>query len=181
MTAAQYSRRITSIERGYLNAATQGDNPIISFVIEGRGRLDPQELERAIVVTSRANPGLSVARKGKLWLGTGEPPALEVHTTGAGEEWTDHPFLHTPLDLVHGPVASVGLISDGHVDRLVIRVSHAVADGRGIERWTDDLFRLHVDRHRPVLPLQGTTAPGPRCPVGEPRLASALTAGRRAG
>lgn len=141
MTAAQYSRRITSIERGYLNAATQGDNPIISFVIEGRGRLDPQELERAIVVTSRANPGLSVARKGKLWLGTGEPPALEVHTTGAGEEWTDHPFLHTPLDLVHGPVASVGLISDGHVDRLVIRVSHAVADGRGIERWTDDLFR----------------------------------------
>ena len=70
MTAAQYSRRITSIERGYLNAATQGDNPIISFVIEGRGRLDPQELERAIVVTSQPRPvrreeGEALARYGR--------------------------------------------------------------------------------------------------------------------
>lgn len=141
MPAAQYSRRITSIERGYLNAATQGDNPIISFVIEGHGRLDPQALERAIAVTSRANPGLSVARRGKFWVGTGEPPALEVHVTRPGEDWTDHPFLRAPLDLVHGPVSSVGLIRAGHLDRLVIRVSHAVADGRGIERWADDLFR----------------------------------------
>lgn len=142
MTAAQYSRRITSIERGYLNAATQGDNPIISLVIEGHGRLDPRALERAITVTSRANPGLSVARRGKLWVGTGEPPVLEVHATRPGEDWTDHPFLRAPLDLVHGPVSSVGLISDGPLDRLVIRVSHAVADGRGIERWADDLFRV---------------------------------------
>lgn len=141
MTTHAYSRRISSIERGYLNAATQGDNPVISLVVEGHGRLDRCLLERAVETTSRANPGLSVARKGRFWVDTGRAPELEVHDLESDEEWTEHPFLHMSLDLVHGPVASIGLIRSGSLERLVIRASHAVADGRGIEHWASDLFR----------------------------------------
>lgn len=137
----RYSRRISSIERGYLTAATQGEAPVVSLVVEGRGRIEPSALERAIAVTSRADPGLSVARRGKLWVDTGRPPRLTVGTVAPGEQWTGHPFLQEPLDLIHGPVAAVGLLRGPDLDRLVVRVSHAVADGRGIEHWTADLFR----------------------------------------
>ncbi|AUY50633.1 hypothetical protein [Streptomyces sp. CB01881] len=136
--ARPYTRRISQIERGYLNAAATGTPQLIQMVIEGEGRIDPQELREAVRAATLAGPGLAVRRRGASWRADDTaPPVVELPApTGF-----DHPFFHRDLDVVAGPVCEVGL-ADGPVTRLVVRASHIVTDGRGLRHWIEDVFRV---------------------------------------
>ncbi|WP_327176683.1 hypothetical protein OG599_16225 [Streptomyces sp. NBC_01335] len=139
LTAARpYTRRISPIERGYLNAAATGTPQLIQMVIEGEGTLDAVALSRAARAATEASPGLAVRRRGALWRADGTAPEVVKLPAGTG---LDHPFFHRDLSVVTGPVCELGLIRDGGTTRLVVRASHIVTDGRGLRQWIADLFR----------------------------------------
>ncbi len=149
MTAAlaegRYARRVSQIERGYLNAATQGCTALIQMIVEGCGPLEPGQVRHAVAVATAVNPGLAVTRRGAVWRSGGPVPPVTTHLAAGGDGRTlAAPFLHTPLDVVTGPVAEIGLFSGvgGADTRLVARASHIVTDGRGLARWLDDVFRV---------------------------------------
>ncbi|MFD8596835.1 hypothetical protein ACFV1L_17705 [Kitasatospora sp. NPDC059646] len=135
--ARAYTRRISQIERGYLNANATGTPQLIQMVIEGEGRIDPDRLADAVRRSTAANPGLAVRRKGPNWRAGETLPPITALPADAG---FDHPFFHRDLDVVAGPVCELGL-ADGPVTRLVVRASHIVTDGRGLRHWIEDLFR----------------------------------------
>lgn len=144
-TPTRYVRRMSAIERGYLFASTAGSTPqLIQTVIEGDGRLDPAELDHAVAVATDANPGMAVTRKNSNWRGGGPRPPVTVlpdsthlvhgDTVGAAP-------LYEDIDVVRGPVTEI-LIEPGARTRLVVRASHIVTDGRGLQHWLDDVFRV---------------------------------------
>ena len=54
---SRYSRRISGIERGYLNAATRGPHPTIHTMIDFEGRVPADCWRHASTIASAANPG----------------------------------------------------------------------------------------------------------------------------
>ncbi|MFC7917808.1 hypothetical protein [Streptomyces sp. NPDC057386] len=139
-TRGTYTRRISQIERGYLNAAATGTPQLIQMVIVGEGRVDPDALRQAVRTATLAGPGLAVRRRGATWRADGPvPPVVELPAAAADPSF-DHPFFHRDLDVVTGPVCEVGLAA-GPVTRLVVRASHIVTDGRGLRQWIADVFR----------------------------------------
>ncbi|MEU7058503.1 hypothetical protein [Streptomyces sp. NPDC046197] len=133
-----YTRRISQIERGYLNAAATGTPQLIQMVVEGEGRIDPDALREAVRAATLANPGLAVRRRAAAWRADGPPPPVVELPEDTG---FDDPFFHRDLDVVTGPVCEAGL-SGGAVTRLFVRASHIVTDGRGLRQWTADVFRV---------------------------------------
>ncbi|WP_406006963.1 hypothetical protein OG440_12795 [Streptomyces sp. NBC_00637] len=133
-----YTRRISQIERGYLNAAATGTPQLIQMIVEGEGRIDPDALRAAVRSATLASPGLAVWRRGAGWRADGPPPpVVEL----PGDDGFDAPFFHRDLDVVTGPVCEVGLV-EGPSCRLVVRASHIVTDGRGLRQWIADVFRV---------------------------------------
>ncbi|ARP70702.1 hypothetical protein LK07_13955 [Streptomyces pluripotens] len=137
-TTRPYTRRLSQIERGYLNAAATGTPQLIQMVVEGEGRIEVEALREAVRVATLASPGLAVRRRAASWRADGPiPPVVELppHTD------SDAPFFHRDLDVRTGPVCEVGLV-DGPSTRLVVRASHIVTDGRGLRQWIADVFRV---------------------------------------
>ncbi|WP_256107438.1 hypothetical protein [Streptomyces sp. ODS05-4] len=135
---APYTRRISRIERGYLNAHAAGVPQLIQVVVEGEGALDPGALRDAVRAATRANPGLAVRRRAAAWHAGGPPPPVTVLPPDTA---LDSPFLRRDLDPVTGPVCEVGVTTAGPA-RLVVRASHLVTDGRGLRNWLGDVFRV---------------------------------------
>jgi hypothetical protein len=132
-----YTRRISQIERGYLNAAATGTPQLIQMVVEGEGRITPDALRDAVRAATLASPGLAVRRRAAVWRADGPlPPVTELPYS----DGFDDPFFHRDLDVVTGPVCEVGLMA-GPSTRLVVRASHIVTDGRGLRQWIADVFR----------------------------------------
>ncbi|GAA3486448.1 hypothetical protein [Streptomyces cremeus] len=148
-TPDTYVRRISQIERGYLNAAATGVPQLIQMVVEGEGRIDAGELRKAVRAATLAGPGLAVRRRGATWRADGPPPSVTELPYDAGY---DLPFLRGDLDVVTGPVCEVALMTGQAPEpadatapapvRLVVRASHVVTDGRGLRQWIADVFRV---------------------------------------
>lgn len=141
--APLYTRKLSGIERGYLNAAATGTPQLIQMVVEGTGHLDPQALDQAIRVATAANPGLAVRRRAVAWRGDGPLPRLtELDPPPADTPLFDTPFHRRDLDVVAGPVCEVGVENGPVAARLTVRASHIVTDGRGLRNWIEDVFRV---------------------------------------
>ncbi|MFF0389901.1 hypothetical protein ACFYS8_14595 [Kitasatospora sp. NPDC004615] len=167
--ARAYTRRISQIERGYLNANATGTPQLIQMVIEGEGRIDPEQLADAVRQSTAVNPGLAVRRKGPNWRAEDTLPPITELPADAGFE---HPFFHRDLDVVAGPVCELGLANGPVTTRLVVRASHIVTDGRGLRYWIEDLFRalrgeslLGADSTVDDTHFRTAAAPVPAAPV----------------
>lgn len=140
-----YRRRVSHVERSYLNALAQGSAATIQLVLEGQGHLDPVVLQHAVDVASAANRGMRVVRRGAWWKAGGEEPTVQViePSIRLQDNNFDDPRVHAGFDIVRGPVCGVLLQHqpDG-TSTLIFRTSHAVSDGRGLEHWTKDVFRV---------------------------------------
>lgn len=194
MNGSSYRRPVSGIERGYLNSATQGAHPTIHLVLEGVGHLDAAALHAAVEASCEANPGLAVTRRGPMWLGGGPLPAVIAHA-GPLVDVNDVAEFHRDLDVVTGPVAEVHLFG-GPQPAVVVRASHCVTDGRGLEHWLRDVFRIlggeqpqgapdtEVDRHfvhhsDAVRPPRSADAGAPFVTsLAEPLLGGTVTEGR---
>ncbi len=140
MSAVTYSRPISGIEHGYLNVAVQHDHPMIHLVLEGRGSLEPRALKAAVACACDANPGLAVVRRGTRWVGGGPLPAVISHAAPLPHA-NDVGLFRRGLDVVGGPIAEVHLFGRENTT-LVLRATHAVSDGRGLQHWLRDVFRV---------------------------------------
>ncbi|GAA1980527.1 hypothetical protein GCM10009799_02060 [Nocardiopsis rhodophaea] len=136
--ARPYTRRISPIERGYLNAAATGTPQLIQMVLDGEGWIDPDALQKAVRAATLATPGLAVRRRAASWRADGPFPPVVGLPRAPG---FDASFFHRDLDVVTGPVCEVG-VAEGDVTRLVVRASHIVTDGRGLRQWIADVFRV---------------------------------------
>ncbi len=133
------SRRVSGLEVKWL--AAHGIDPpfAIDFVVELDGMLDPSAVVSAWDEVVRVHPGLRVRLKGRLarrrWVADGTKPPLV---------WVEHPgwdarsalpvaLIGGEIDPVAGPVAVLGVVPgpDGRTHTLVLRIMHAVTDGRG--------------------------------------------------
>lgn len=142
------SRPVSGLEVKWIAAHRIQPPFAIDFVAELDGRVVPGELERAWDEVVSVHLGLRVRLKGRLarrrWVADGASPPLI---------WLDHPgwdarqVLPAPLfgvtlDPEDGPVALLAVVP-GDVPgthTLVLRVLHAVTDGRGGLAVLSDLF-----------------------------------------
>ncbi|GAB1640731.1 amino acid adenylation domain-containing protein [Krasilnikovia sp. MM14-A1259] len=102
----------------------------IQLVVEGDGHLDPAALAEAVRVASAACPGARLARRGRMWVDTGEAPPVSI--AGSGPLWPER--AHAALERTCEVVLAEGAV--------MFRVSHAVMDGRGVLAWAADVFRV---------------------------------------
>lgn len=141
----RYRRRLSRVERTYVNARTLGANTLIRLVVDGIGSIDPAEFDAAVAAAFALAPGLSVRRRGATWHGGGPLPVVthlpidRLHSGAA--------FFHDPIDITEGPVVRIAV---GHSDpavatdartRIAAVVDHAVTDGHGFTAWLADVFR----------------------------------------
>ncbi|WP_265443693.1 hypothetical protein [Flexivirga meconopsidis] len=140
-----YRRRVSHVERSYLNALVKGSACTIQLVVECAGDLDLTALSAAVDRATDANPGMRVTRKGTWWKEGGEPPGVRIIDPAVPlrDNGFAHPWCYEGFDIVRGPVADVivqpGRAGEPHL--LIFRTSHAVSDGRGLEHWVHDIFR----------------------------------------
>jgi|GEM_PF-3729047 len=147
------SRPVSGLEVKWLAAHRIQPPFAIDFVAELDGQVSPPELERAWDEVVAAHPGLCVRMKGRLarrrWVSDGRSPPLV---------WVDHPgwdaraglpasVIGVELDPEDGPVALLAVVPTAGraAHTLVLRVLHAVTDGRGGLAVFHDLFRA-LDR-----------------------------------
>ena len=141
----RYRRRLSRVERTYVNARTLGANTLIRLVVDGTGSIDPAEFDAAVAAAFALAPGLSVRRRGATWYGGGPPPGVthlpidRLHSGAA--------IFHDPINITEGPVVRLAV---GHSDpaattdartRIAAVVDHAVTDGHGFTAWLADVFR----------------------------------------
>ncbi|MFQ6852596.1 amino acid adenylation domain-containing protein [Streptomyces sp. 35M1] len=139
-----YSRPVSPTETWFL-VYPDSVPGVIQIVVEGAGRIDPDELTRAVETASRDCPGARLTRQGMTWVDSGTAPAVRVlpadsfdPRTFAGTE-----RLHSPLmGRDGGPTCEILLQPGEASDTLILRAFHAVMDGQGVRAWADDIFRV---------------------------------------
>lgn len=141
-----YNRKVSSTERVYLGNSRICPPFANQFVVEGEGVLNLSEWERAVKISSEANPGSRLVLRGVLnscrWIDSGITPRVrEVD----GSKWSGNspenaPFLLEPLDPVKGPTCEI-LLVHGNPIRVIGRTLHSVMDGVGTALWGIDIFQ----------------------------------------
>ncbi len=156
------SRPVSGLEAKWLAAHHIQPPFAIDFVAELAGALDPTELERAWSAVIAAHPGLRVRLQGRFgrrrWVADGPVPPVvwQADQTWDATRFLPASELSVSLDPDVGPVAllAVRRAPDG-AHTLVLRVLHAVTDGRGGLAVLADLFAA----------LRGESLAGPHFPT----------------
>lgn len=143
----RYSRRISGIERGYLNAATRGPHPTIHTMIDFKGSIPADCWQHASTVASAANPGMAVVRRSGRWASDPAGCPVVLH------DWTADPNdvadFHADVNLVTGPSSILHVFEGAERTRITLAASHAVTDGRGMVRFLVDLLAA-TDGREPI-------------------------------
>lgn len=146
-----YTRKISAVERYYVSCDTKDRTPTaFSMVAEGIGEVDVELLRVAVRVASLANPGSRLRLKGYLdfsrWVDSGKPVELQVISASdwSGFSSQDADFLDQPLRVRLDATFEVLFVkgASGSKHFLVFRAHHGVMDGRGIQHYARDLFRI---------------------------------------
>ncbi|GGO96630.1 peptide synthetase [Wenjunlia tyrosinilytica] len=156
-TGGPYQRPISPTEWFYLGAMGLAPPFAIQLVVEGHGRMDRSELSRAVAVASAACPGARLVRRGRIWVDSGQAPAVRVVDGTAIDRtrFENAEPLRSPLDPVNGPTCEV-LVLAGEPCTVVFRAFHGVMDGRGVLTWMAEVFRA-LRGEEPVGARSGAT------------------------
>jgi hypothetical protein len=170
-----YTRRIDPIEHWFL-AFPKKMSAVENLCVEGIGRLDADELRRAVAVASAACPGARLVRRGRTWVDGGVDPEVRV-VRGRTADPGAAPELRAPLPTRTGATCEVVLF-DGPSPTVVFRAGHVVMDVRGLAMWARDVFRVLrgerpsgaasaatvLDLDDPFYELAGTSEPSVKVP-----------------
>lgn len=138
-------RELSGTERLWTVAAQVFPPFANRLVVEGDGLLDVPGWTDAMGRVAGSRPWLRARVRGALrwshWRDVDELPRVRLVDgrgwDGLGPEGAD--FLDDPLDPRDGPAVEL-LLVEGRVPRLVLRVAHALMDGRGVLLLLRDLF-----------------------------------------
>lgn len=152
-------RPLTGLERVWLVADRLWPPFVIQVVIEGEGGFEVARWRAAAEAVSAAWPAARVRLHGALgwtrWVADGPGPRVEEQDgsawDGRGPAW----FTVRRIDPAAGPVVEVMLLH-GPTPRVLVRVHHAVMDGRAAWSLVEDLGAALDGR-----PLRGGRVDGP--------------------
>jgi hypothetical protein len=137
---ATYSRPISPDEVSLL-ARLDGIAEEVQLCIEGEGAIDPAALAEAVATASAACPGARLARDGRQWVDSGQPPPVRlVDAASFDRARLDSPLLRTPLACLGRPTCEV-LVVPGTPATAVFRIHRGTMDGRGALFWQRQVFR----------------------------------------
>lgn len=147
-----YTRPLSPLERYFL-AVNEVYRFNAELVVEGEGDVDAGNLRHAVAVASAANPGMRVRLRGALgfcrWVDSGVTPEVREVTASEWDGASEHGagFLEERFrPLQGGAVAHVLLVhgdpARGQPTRIVLRVLHGAADGKGLAHWMHDILRV---------------------------------------
>lgn len=141
-----FSRKVSPLERYFL-AINEVYRFNAELVVEGSGDVALEQLRKAVAIASAANPGMRVRLHGFLglsrWVDSGITPEVREIPAAEWEGYSERgaEFLEERFHpLSGGPVAHVLLVR-GNPVRIVLRVLHGAADGKGLAHWTLDILR----------------------------------------
>lgn len=141
-----FSRKVSPLERYFL-AINEVYRFNAELVVEGSGDVSLEKLREAVAIASAANPGMRVRLRGIMglsrWVDSGVTPDVREISAADWEGYSERgaDFLEERFrPLQGGPVAHVLLVR-GNPVRIVLRVLHAAADGKGLAHWTLDILR----------------------------------------
>lgn len=142
-----FYRSLSPVERLYLAEDTPTCAPLcLQWVVEGDGELNEIKWREALMLAAKANPDARVRLGGSWkWLHWDDDGAFPEVVTVDGSQWDGSseqgaPWLLGPLPTDKGPVCKVFLIPKP-TPRVLIRMHHAVMDGRGLMQFIEDIFR----------------------------------------
>ncbi|VUD47144.1 hypothetical protein TDB9533_00966 [Thalassocella blandensis] len=141
-----FFRQLSPSESLYIAQDTEAFSPFVNqFIVEGKGKLDPEKWRQAVDIVSQKNPGLSLKLKGisgwRYWDKEGAAPeVLTIASDWDGICSEDAPDFSPSINPRRDPVASITLIS-GETSHIVFRTHHAITDGMGLLHWMKEVFR----------------------------------------
>jgi amino acid adenylation domain-containing protein len=113
----------------------------VQLCVEGDGAIDPAALTAAVNTASQACPGARLVRRGRLFVDSGQPPAVSVREAADFDRTRlDSPLLRTPLARNRRGSCEVVLVR-GTPTTVIFRAQHAVMDGHGAMFWQRQVFR----------------------------------------
>ncbi|SMB25381.1 conserved protein of unknown function [Sterolibacterium denitrificans] len=142
-----YSRRMSATERFSL-AINELYRYNIVALAEGRGSITRKELQAAVDIAAKKNPGARVRLKSFLgfakWVDSGIAPVVHEiqvpHWDCFSERGAD--FMETSFDALNGGAVCDLYLIPGETTRIVVRVLHAAMDARGLQHFVKDVFRI---------------------------------------
>jgi hypothetical protein len=152
------TRPLSGLERAWLTADRMAPPFALTLVIEGEGDTDEARWRAALAQASAANPGCRLRLTGALgwtrWREVEAPPPLtRLVCDWDGRGPAGAPFLAAPLGSRRGAPVEV-LLLPGQTPRVVLRVLHALMDGRGVLAFAEDLVRC-VNGQPPIGSVAG--------------------------
>ena len=139
-----FSRPVCANEHLYLSGKTFLGDIVIQMVICGKGSLIVEQVEQAVIETSRQVPGSRLRLNQKTWIGDAPPPRV-VHLAQHpvdGVNGSEPVCRFDHFDPVVGYTCDVGLYQSGDECCLVFRALHAVMDGQGLVTWAQSVMSI---------------------------------------
>lgn len=139
-----FSRSVSANEHLYLSGKTFLGDIVIQMVICGKGSLRVEQIEQAVIATSRKLPGSRLRLSRKTWIGDAAPPRvvqLKQHPFDGGNG-SEPVCRFDHFDPVGGYTCDVGLYQSGDECCLVFRALHAVMDGQGLVTWAQSVMSM---------------------------------------
>lgn len=144
-----YLRQPSPLEFSYIATDEPDASPLVNqLTIVGEGDIDTARLQSALDQAIAANPGLNVRLKGlwgwRVWDGRGVRPTVqEIHAPHwQGDTSEGAPCYGAPINLRKDPVCQLIKIYTADKLYLLLRLHHAVTDGRGSIHLMNDVFRI---------------------------------------
>lgn len=112
----------------------------MQYIVQGKGLLDPVELQQKLDELTGFIPVLKLKLEGNRWTFNGKVPQLTVHNAAMPADWNDT-FFTAPLDSRIGSCFAFHLFQTDY-STLVIRVLHSAMDGVGALKLIEYFFQL---------------------------------------
>ncbi len=139
-THFNWSRRLTLNERLYRINESLCPPGIIHYVVHGRGKIEPNELQEAIDMLISKTPALKLKLQGNMWTFNGPGPKLIIHDHAFPEDWNDSVFTST-LNPNNDGCCEIHLFQADR-NSILFRVLHSAMDGVGGLTVLECLFAL---------------------------------------
>lgn len=154
MNGSKYHRAVSDNDYVYAQLQELFSSFAINLVIEGKGSVDPAQLQEAVRKASAVCPGARLVKYGNTWIDSGRTPPVHLieEVEFDDRDFGAIPHIEAKMDPENGPTSEVVILRTNPAI-LVFRVFHGVMDGKGVLLWIDNIFRAMNGAR--LVPVEG--------------------------
>lgn len=145
-------RDVSPVEFSYLARDTGKESPFVNqFFVEGKGRINKEQLQQAVHLAHQKNPGISLTLKGRwawrYWQkNTLSPEIFEYNGAWQGNSSAHAEVINMPFnartDILSSIILFTNIADNENVNfKILFRVHHAICDGVATLHWIQEIFR----------------------------------------